>query len=1576
MNKTNFLLLTLALLLMPSVMSADPITREQARQKAEAYLLNRKGSHKLKPVTNVKRLAPQRQKSAAAGNGEAYYVFNRGEQEGYVIVAGDDLIEGVMGYTDNGEFDYTQIPDNMRDWLDDYAGYISYIQEHKEVAPRKINTHPAIATMMTTKWNQGAPYNNLCPLHNGQRSVTGCVATAFAQVLYYQHEKSVDETQADIPGYTTYTAGLSVPGIEKGAPIDWKNMLGQYGGSASGVQQTAVAQLMLYCGVAVEMDYTSSSSGAHTERCAESMNTHFGYSTARYVYKANYTDEGWDELIYNELNEGRVVLLSGYNSEAGHAFVCDGYDGNRCYHINWGWGGQSDGYFLMNSLNPSSQGIGGSGDGYSSGLGAVIGALPDNYEQKPLTIANATVKKLCLANFDADGDGVFTYGEAAAVTDLGDVFKGQKFATFTELYYFTGLKSLSAGAFSGNTLLTTITLPKAIETIGDEAFSGCTKLKTLKFFDNVKEIGAGAFNGCRVLPDFTLPEAVTEIKDHTFAGCAAFTEFTVPVNVRAIGANAFDGCAKLTSFTVNVIDPAKIQLGDAVFANIDLSNATLIGVQGTEDFYVNADQWKEFGNFKQERSLAGGSFCEAEADKVVYIYNEGTGRYLTKGEAWGTQAVVGTDPMRFTLKHTTAMPDGVYYLASEDLSSDRNTLFRTSTDTNVGSGVKAAFVDGDNSHVSDKSSWWSISKVDDKLYTIQVPAGQSGYANGKFWGVQTSHKSNAASPTYGVYYDIDYATLTANCQWRFVEYDEATTEKYKQGSILGNLLSIAGNKNIDKQTEQAVYDDINSSVDQIRQAQKMLRRKLGFINFKDDILRDIAVSNWDADGNGEITVSEASKVDYFSSFFYRTDVQNLEDLEYFTGVTTLYGNTFQECTKLEKIYLPEQINTIYYWAFRYCTKLESIDLPNLTTLGDRVFGNCTALKTVSIAAPDPAKIDMGESVFENVDVKNATLIVPQGSKELYAAAPQWKEFGTIQEMRAKTKPKFSPVEANVAGYIYNVGEDRFLNRGEAWGTQAIVAASGMTYQFRRTASMPDGQYYLYSDATGKDGKVLFRTDSDSKVGTGIKACFVDGSVSEKAYWQVNPADGNIFTMAVPAGNEGGGDLLGVDHSRNSEHTYGSYGAYWDYDAATTADGVKWGFVLLSDKEEADLFDNYIKQLKRLLTKAEEKNIDKTDEQAVYDDFSSTQEQVVNAIESLKRKLGYIQFADTRAKSVATNNWDDDDDGELSYDEAAAVQALGAQFKAVSAIKSLEELRFFTGIKEIPEEAFRSCTSLTSIYLPENVTKVGEKAFTSCSSLKYMAVLAPQVVEAANCGVSKSVTLFVPENLVEAYQQDETWGKCTIKPFTGKPVVKPVDASRTYGVNKSSFDYEVSGAPINGEPEITHETELTTPVGEYPVYCGPGNITSPDIECQDGVLTVMPASLTITAKSYTRNRGEENPEFAVSYRGWKNKENTDIFTSPLVITCDATPQSPAGEYDIVPSGVVAPNYEITYVNGTLTVVGGLEGDVNGDNNVDISDIVAIINMIAAGEKAKVADINDDGDVDISDIVGVINIIAGQ
>ena len=173
-------------------------------------------------------------------------------------------------------------------------------------------------------------------------------------------------------------------------------------------------------------------------------------------------------------------------------------------------------------------------------------------------------------------------------------------------------------------------------------------------------------------------------------------------------------------------------------------------------------------------------------------------------------------------------------------------------------------------------------------------------------------------------------------------------------------------------------------------------------------------------------------------------------------------------------------------------------------------------------------------------------------------------------------------------------------------------------------------------------------------------------------------------------------------------------------------------------------------------------------------------------------------------------------------------------------------------------------------------------------------------------------------MVEKYQSDAFWGKYTILEYTGIPTVTAKPMTRVYGRPNSSLGYTVSGAPINGEPTLSCDADARTPVGEHPINVAAGTITTPHLNCVAGVLTITPVTLTITAKSYQRDYGTENPEFEVTYKGFRNAETADVLLKKPVIECAATQYSPVGTYDIVVSGAEALNYACTYVAGTLTI----------------------------------------------------------
>ncbi|MBQ9672111.1 MAG: C10 family peptidase [Prevotella sp.] len=368
------MLLTALLLCCATILTAAPISRQKARQQASGFLAQ-KGIIMTSDFQSVSKKARQ-----ATSDEAYYYVFNMGNNSGFVVVSGDDAVPAILGYADEGTFDEDNLPENMESWLQGYADQLDWLKQHAGQAVKApvLNEHSAVSPLLTSTWNQGSPYNNLCPLDGSSRSVTGCVATAMAQVLYYH--KYPAQTTAAIPAYTTYKKEIEVASIGI-TTLDWSNMKDNYTGSETAAQKEAVAKLMQLCGASVEMDYTAGSSGAASSFVPLAFKNYFGYDAAtRLIDRGDYMAREWDELIYNELANRRPVYYSGQSTGGGHAFVIDGYDKNGLYHVNWGWGGSSNGYFLLSILDPgNNSGIGASSstDGYSYYQDAMIGAQPD-----------------------------------------------------------------------------------------------------------------------------------------------------------------------------------------------------------------------------------------------------------------------------------------------------------------------------------------------------------------------------------------------------------------------------------------------------------------------------------------------------------------------------------------------------------------------------------------------------------------------------------------------------------------------------------------------------------------------------------------------------------------------------------------------------------------------------------------------------------------------------------------------------------------------------------------------------------------------------------------------------------------------------------------------------------------------------------------------------------------------------------------------------------------------------------------------------------------------------------------------
>ncbi|MCQ2196724.1 MAG: C10 family peptidase [Bacteroidaceae bacterium] len=324
-----------------------------------------------------------------------FYVFNY-PNGGFAIIGGDENARELLGYSEQGAFNIDSIPEGMKDMLNAYSYQIVRAIEEPVVdrgtasVRRKAPTvRTTIADMITTKWDQGDPFNYNIPMVGpSDKFVTGCNATATAQVMkYYNYPKTGTGSYSYTVNYT-YSGPVTFQANFGATTYNWANMLDKY--EANGyttTNKTAVATLMYHIGVGMEMKYNTSGSGGSgsgSTMAGYCLTNYFKYSkSAKMETRAYFTDQAWEDMIYNELSAGHPIVYSGQSTTGGHAFVVHGYNEARGgYAINWGWGGYCDGYFPLSgtgALQPGGSGTGGAGEkaAYVDSQSAFIGLVPD-----------------------------------------------------------------------------------------------------------------------------------------------------------------------------------------------------------------------------------------------------------------------------------------------------------------------------------------------------------------------------------------------------------------------------------------------------------------------------------------------------------------------------------------------------------------------------------------------------------------------------------------------------------------------------------------------------------------------------------------------------------------------------------------------------------------------------------------------------------------------------------------------------------------------------------------------------------------------------------------------------------------------------------------------------------------------------------------------------------------------------------------------------------------------------------------------------------------------------------------------
>ena len=554
-------------------MQAGEITEAQALQKAQKLM-------KGKQLTQVQNRSMARGASMTV---PAYYVFNAEKNGGFVVIAGNDQMPEVLGYAERGSFDLSQAPDNVK-WLFDYYAEVARSLGNQPADRRAATRGDAKAELiplLTTQWDQTGIYQQHCPEVNGMKTLTGCVATAMAQVVNYLQWPL--NNVREVAGYTT-EHGINLE-LLPARKFNW-----------FGMNDDDIAWLMRYCGQAVSMKYDIGESSATSGNIPGALISIFNFSKgANLLGREEFSDEEWEQVLYDEIKAGRPVIYSGFSGEAGHSFVLHGYKDGKFY-VNWGWGGRMDGYFELTNLKPGDidfkekqnavvglQPALGNGDDKDDALKPEIGfrevhvekqgqlasLLPEGerYRISRLKVTGVVGGKDIdvLRDMSADKYGGPNQGRLSKL-DLSEarIVGGQKYADDS---YDCIDDTFNDWIFANCFTLTEIVLPKTLKVIGIWAFSG-TNISSVFIPKSVTQLASYAFDtstlnsieveegntayysqnnaiydkntrvlirGCKAT---SIPEGVVEIGEGAFAS-AGLKNIDLPKSIKTIGTQAF-----------------------------------------------------------------------------------------------------------------------------------------------------------------------------------------------------------------------------------------------------------------------------------------------------------------------------------------------------------------------------------------------------------------------------------------------------------------------------------------------------------------------------------------------------------------------------------------------------------------------------------------------------------------------------------------------------------------------------------------------------------------------------------------------------------------------------------------------------------------------------------------------------------------------------------------------------------------------------------------------------------------------------------------------------------------------------
>ncbi len=574
--------------------------------------------------------------------------------------------------------------------------------------------------------------------------------------------------------------------------------------------------------------------------------------------------------------------------------------------------------------------------GYSYG-GEVIGCT--HITPSPsIAFADANVKAICVANWDTNDDGELDEDEAAAVTDLGEVFKNKTTITsFDELQYFTGLTEIGENAFYGCSGLTSITIPNSVTSIGDLAFYYCSGLTSVAIPESVTSIGTDAFNACSGLTSITIPNSVTSIGRYAFASCSGLTSVTIPNSVTSIEINVFMSCSGLTSICVDANNSVYDSRNGCNAIIETASNTLLFGCKNTvipnsvtnigSNAFYGCSSLASITIPSSVTSIGSGAFYDCTSLPVIDNI-----RYADTYLVRAVDRTLST----YSIKAGTRFIGDIAFLNCSNLTSISIPESVTSIGNHAFYGCP-------------------------ELTSIIIPNSVTSIGNQAFDGC-----SGLTSVTIGNSVTSIGGHAFQSSGLTSVTIPESVTSigeaAFRDCSGLTSVTCLAENV---PTTSNSVFSGVPQStatlyvpagsVDAYKAANQWkafgtINAINPIINFADANVKAICVANWDTSGDGELDEDEAAAVtDLGVVFKNKTTITSFDELQYFTGLTEIGENAFYGCSGLTSVTIPGTVTSLENSAFESCSSLTSVTIPNsVTSIGSWTFKGCSGLTSVTL----------------------------------------------------------------------------------------------------------------------------------------------------------------------------------------------------------------------------------------------------------------------------------------------------------------------------------------------------------------------------------------------------------------------------------------------------------------------------------------------------------------------------------------------------------------------------------------------------------------------------------------------------